>query len=426
MRCCAASSRWSCRHTICCACACTATGPANALQLKLVDASGDNVWWLNRADYVPPRVSSELTVRQRQIEFAWGPTADRVLRRAAAIELVVASGNGGRGELCFERLTLSTLPAPGPPPAATVSVSPRHWQVDLGEQREINGLFVRWPTDKRVRDFDVRLSDDAQRWRTVRRVRGAGRDVQVVWLPPELEARHVQLAFIGGVAAAPADVQVMGPEQWPTLNAALATLAKALPRGRLPRGFIGEQSYWTLVGVDGGGAHAAVISEDGAIEPHKRGPSLEPFIIDEAGRVTSWADVDIDHALRDGYLPLPQVRWSRPGLALSIEAGADGTPARAQLIARYTLANTGAAPRRLTLSLALRPWQVNPPAQFLNTPGGASRVQRLAWHGGTLQVEGRPWLQALTPPHSVVAGTFDNGDVLVDAAAQQPLAHARR
>jgi hypothetical protein len=216
-------------------------------------------------------------------------------------------------------------------------------------------------------------------------------------------------------------VQVMGPEQWPTLNAALATLAKALPRGRMPRGFIGEQSYWTLVGVDGGGAHAAVISEDGAIEPRKRGPSLEPFIVDEAGRVTSWADVGIDHALRDGYLPLPQVRWSRPGFALSIEAGADGTRARAHLIARYTLANTGDAPRRLTLVLALRPWQVNPPAQFLNTPGGASRVQRLAWHSGTLRVDGQPWLQALTPPDRVVAGTFDNGDVLVDAAAQQPL-----
>ncbi|HSW21287.1 MAG TPA: discoidin domain-containing protein, partial [Burkholderiaceae bacterium] len=396
-------------------------GPANALQLKLVDASGDNVWWLNRVDYVPPRLSTELTIRQRQIEFAWGPTTDRVLRRAAAIELVVASGSGGRGELCFEQLTLNTLPAPGPPPTATVSVSPQHWQVDLGEQREISGLFVHWPTDTRVRDFDVRLSDDAKRWRTVHRVRGAGRDMQVVWLPPELEARHLRLASTGGAAPAPADVQVMGPEQWPTPNAALATLAKALPRGRVPRGFIGEQSYWTLVGVDGGAAHAAVISEDGAIEPHKRGPSLEPFIVDESGRVTSWTDVTIDHALRDGYLPLPQVRWSRPDLALSIEAGADGTPSRSRLLARYTLANTGNAPRRLTLLLALRPWQVNPPAQFLNTPGGASRVQRLAWHGGTLQVDGRPWLRALTPPHSVVAGTFDNGDVLVDAAAQQPL-----
>jgi hypothetical protein len=405
-------------------------GPANALQIKLVDASGENVWWLNRPDYVPPRRSTDLVIRQRQIEFAWGPTTDRVLRRAAAIELVVASGAGGRGELCFERLTLTTLPAPGPRPAPIVKVSPRHWQVDLGEPREINGLFVRWPQGTRARRddkgaparaFDVQVSDDARAWRTVRRVRGAGREQQVLWLPPELEARHVRLAHIAPRADPPADVQVMGPEQWPNTNAALSTLAKTLPRGRLPRGFIGEQSYWTLVGVDGGGAHAAVVSEDGALEPRRRGPSLEPFIVDESGRLTTWADVRIEHALRDGYLPLPAVRWSAPGLGLSIEAGADGIRERAQLIARYTLANTGDTPRRLTLALALRPWQVNPPAQFLNTPGGVSRVQRLAWQRGTLRVNGQPWLHALTPPTSVVAGTFDNGDVLVDAAAQRPL-----
>ena len=397
------------------------SGPANSLQFKLVDGSGDNVWWMNRPDYVPPRRSTELTIRQRQVEFAWGPTTDRVLRRAAAIELVVASGSGGRGELCFDRLTLTTLPAPGPRPAEVVSVSPRHWQVDLGEPREVNGLLVRWPRAARTRDFDVRLSDDARRWRTVRRVRDSGREVQALWLPPELEARHVRLAFRQAGTAPPEHVEVKGPLEWPTLNAALSALAGALPRGRLPRGFVGEQNYWTLLGVDQGGASAAVVSEDGAIEPRKRGPSLEPFVVDDSGQLITWADVTTAHALREGYLPLPEVRWSRPGVALSIEAGAAGSRERAQLIARYTLANTSDAPRRLTLALALRPWQVNPPAQFLNTPGGASHVQRLQWQRDTLRVDDRLWLRALTPPTQVVAGTFDQGDALVDAAAQRPL-----
>ncbi len=396
-------------------------GPPNALQFKLVDASGDNVWWMNRPDYEPPRRSSELTIRQRQIEFAWGPTADRVLRRAAAIELVVASGAGGRGELCFEHLALTALPPPGPRPVETVSMTARHWQVDLGERREVNGLLVRWPATAGARDFDVQLSDDARRWRTVRRVRGSGRDVQMLWLPVELEARQVRLAFRNSATTPPSRVEVKGPLEWPTLNAALSALAAVLPRGRLPRGFVGEQSYWTLVGVDGGGAHSAVISEDGAIEPRKRGPSLEPFVIDDDGQLVTWTDVGTTHALREGYLPLPEVRWSRPGLALSIEAGAAGVRERAQLVARYTLSNRGDTPRRMTLALALRPWQVNPPAQFLNTPGGAARVQRLAWHRHTVQVNDRPWLRALTPPTSVVAGTFDHGDPLVDAAAQRPL-----
>ena len=302
--------------------------------------------------------------------------------------------------------------------------------MDLGERREINGLFLRWAPGARARGIDER-APCATSTCNCRKTRNAGAPcavcaapaatLQALWLPPELEARHVRLAF-QHTSAAPLDVQVMDPEQWPTRNAALATLANALPRGRAPRGFVGEQSYWTLVGVDGGGAHSAVISEDGALEPHKLGPSLEPFIIDESSRLVSWADVSIDHALRDGYLPLPQVRWSQPGAALSIEACADGTRARAQLIARYTLANTGASRRRLTLALVLRPWQVNPPAQFLNAPGGVSRVQRLAWQGRTLQPRRAAVVAcADSRRRACVAGAFDNGDVLVDAAAQQPL-----
>ena len=247
----------------------------------------------------------------------------------------------------------------------------------------------------------------------MRRVRGSGRDVLPLWLP-ESETRYLRLALRRGAPAgyALADVQAKSPIEWPSLNDALRSLARAAPRGRYPRTFVGEQNYWTLVGVDGGGAHAALISEDGAIEPRKAGPSIEPFVIDEAGQVSSWADVRIEHALRDGYLPLPQVRWAGNGFTLSIEAGADGAPERAQLIARYALTNTGTSRRTLSFALALRPWQVNPPTQLLNTPGGASAVRHVAWRGSTLRVDGRDWLHALTPPNAVGGAAFDQGDAL--------------
>ena len=124
----------------------------------------------------------DLTIRKRQIEFAWGPTSDRTLRRAAAIELVVASGEGGRGELCFERLALRTLPrpdrcrrsSPARPPRADAARARRQgdtawrsargaaqpWQVDFGAPRELNGLLLRWPDGARASDFDVQFSDD--------------------------------------------------------------------------------------------------------------------------------------------------------------------------------------------------------------------------------------------------------------------------
>ena len=39
-------------------------------------------------------------------------------------------------------------------------------------------------------------------------------------------------------------------------NAGIQAMASVAPRGVYPRAFSGEQSYWTLVGVDGGAATA--------------------------------------------------------------------------------------------------------------------------------------------------------------------------
>ena len=85
--------------------------PPNALQMKLVDATGANVWWGRKNEFRVPPDWQTLRFRQREIEFAWGPTPDRALRRSAAIELVIASGSGaGKGSVCFDRLELRELP----------------------------------------------------------------------------------------------------------------------------------------------------------------------------------------------------------------------------------------------------------------------------------------------------------------------------
>src|SRR5262249_19506589 len=76
--------------------------PANTLQFKLVDASGENVWWVNRPDYVFADEWQRLRFKKRPIAFAWGPAADRTLKRSAALEFVIARGQGGgKGVVCF-------------------------------------------------------------------------------------------------------------------------------------------------------------------------------------------------------------------------------------------------------------------------------------------------------------------------------------
>ena len=79
--------------------------PVNTLQFKLIDASGENVWWLNRPDFAFPQEWQQIRIKKRQIEFAWGPVKDRTLRTSAAIEFVVSSGrDGGRGSVYFGQL----------------------------------------------------------------------------------------------------------------------------------------------------------------------------------------------------------------------------------------------------------------------------------------------------------------------------------
>src|SRR5690348_12457788 len=93
-------------------------GPPNSLQFKLVDATGENVWWVNRPDFALPREWQEVRFEKRHFSFAWGPTPDRELRHSARIELVVARGlEGGNGTVCFDRLSFHELPPSSAAPA---------------------------------------------------------------------------------------------------------------------------------------------------------------------------------------------------------------------------------------------------------------------------------------------------------------------
>jgi hypothetical protein len=104
-----------------------ADAPVNHFQVKLVDASGDNVWWVNRPDFAFPNAWQQVRIKPRHVEFAWGPTKDRTLRHVAAIEFAVAAGrDGGRGSVYVNRLELRELPEPPaamPPVLASASSS---------------------------------------------------------------------------------------------------------------------------------------------------------------------------------------------------------------------------------------------------------------------------------------------------------------
>jgi hypothetical protein len=399
-------------------------GATNDFQFKLVDASGDNVWWVNRPDAALPQRLADVKIRRRQIEFAWGPASDRTLRQTQFVEFVIAAGrDGGRQSLCVAKLTLAErAPDPQPWPQPTLKTGARTLAIDYGHAREFNGVALRWPAAARTLDYEVQASDDGRRWRVLRRVRGSDGGLDALFLP-ETEARHLRIRWSRPVARP--DIELRSAAEWPTLNAVLASLAADAPRGDLPRAFVGEQNYWTLVGVDGGGGRSALISEDGALEIGRGGYSLEPSVrLDDGTRIT-WAGVAITQRLRDGYLPLPAVHWQHAAFTLDIEAAADGPGDAPELLARYVLRNTDARTRTFTLMLALRPWQVNPPQQFLATPGGASAVRSLRWRGEALAVGERPPLRFTELPQRVSALPFDGGASLAALRAAPALTGLR-
>ncbi|WP_347304547.1 discoidin domain-containing protein (plasmid) [Croceibacterium sp. TMG7-5b_MA50] len=408
------------------------TGGVNDLQVKFTDAGGENVWWVQRPDFRATGEWQTLRLRPRDVSFAWGPTTAKALQTTQAVEIVVVRGrDGGAGTLEVDDLRLTPLPPPGPLPKPTASDAAvldgsrdtsvslaRPLVLDLGGRRELGGLTLDWAAGTGA-DYRVEASDDGREWRLLRAVTGGdgGRDL----LPlPETEAAWLRI--VGDDQVRLAEVAIM-PREWAeTPNAIIAALAKEAPRGTYPRGF-SEQSYWTLVASDGG-AVSGLIGEDGAIEVAKGGFSVEPFIID-GDRVSGWADVTASHRLEDGYLPLPQVAWQGAGWKLETSLTAD--QANPRLLARYRLTNNGYAPRTLTLALAVRPFQVNPPAQFLSQQGGVSPISAVGWDGTRLAVTtpaalpGDPVVTRqvvpLLRPQAVATRPFDHGALAHPAIA---------
>jgi hypothetical protein len=178
----------------------------------------------------------------------------------------------------------------------------------------------------------------------------------------------------------------------------------------------GEQTAWTIVGVDGGD-DSGLLSEDGALEVGKGAFSIEPLVV-EGSRVASWADVEARQSLADDYLPIPGVTWRQARWELRVSAFASGSRGDSRLIVRYTVRNLTAQPLPLQLVLAVRPFQVNPPSQFLNLVGGASAIRHITWDGTTLSVNSDRKVIPLRTPDRVGAFPFDAGPItrLVSAA----------
>jgi len=168
-----------------------AESPSNNFEIKFIDSTGNNVWWVNYRNYNFPGDWTKIRIKKRHISFAWGPTEDHDLNRVDRIEFTVASFVGGKGTLWLDDLKFEPLSPETddfPDPAVSASSSARHqrsvlvtdgsgetfWQSRKGGQqkitfdfkgrREFGGLLIEWLEGSHAKAFDVFLSSDGKKW----------------------------------------------------------------------------------------------------------------------------------------------------------------------------------------------------------------------------------------------------------------------
>jgi hypothetical protein len=411
--------------------------PPNNLEFKLTDGQG-NVHWLKRLNVEYPHMWTKQRIARRQITFAWGPEGGGVIRTVRKIEFAVSCGSGGNGRVCisnfrFEPLDTGIVVAPGPEVSMSAGATgetpvfvgsdsiltfqgrthlPEHgWlQVDFKRVKEIGGLVIDWDSLAYAVSYDVLFSEDGKEWATAYSVTSGngGRDYVCI---RDCEARFLKLEVkkcSRQRACTIHRVVFRGAAFSMSTNDFFFALASDAPPGRFPKYFLNRQSYWTVVGVNGD-SKKALVNEEGQIEIAKERCSIEPFLSID-GELLTWNSVKAEQSLLDDYLPLPTVTWTgRNGWRLKIQPVAAGRADSSILLVKYSV-KAGRNPCSVQLFLALRPFQVNPPWQALNTVGGAARVDSILYSEGLVEVNDTRII-SLTCPSAFGAAEFDQGDI---------------
>ncbi|MEZ6243299.1 MAG: hypothetical protein R3B57_09670 [Phycisphaerales bacterium] len=400
--------------------------PSNNLEFKLVSPSGEDVWWVNRRGFTPPREWTRLTQKRRHFEFAWGPSGGAPMKQVGWIEIAISAGEGGSGVIFLDQLTYEPLPEHEPTPdhphvRTGKGAGEENAELDMGEAFpwegapgedawvelrfdepvEINAVELVWQEGHTPRRFTL----DVERVGGVRsRSLSALPGLQAFFMPEtEINAVCVRIDDAGHAPAVLRSIHLSPIDESADVNAFFARLATRAPPGSYPAYFSGRQTPWTVVGVPGSDREA-LLSADGAVELDKGGFTIEPFLV-AGDQVLTWADAEISPSLEEGYLPIPSVRWDCGDLRLETTALATGEAGSSRVLLRYRVTNRGRASRSVRLVLAARPFQALPPWQRLNIVGGFSPIRELLVERDRMVINGRRRVDALTKADWVVPAT---------------------
>ena len=384
--------------------------PRNAFEFKLVDGTNENVWRYRVDAFDFPEAWRPILIRDREIDFAWGPLGGGPPGRVAAVELVIAAGPGGSGTVWIDELWLrddtylltplvrasSSLPGHEPQNALSpseasswrseTSADPQWLLIDFQKEREWGGLVIHWEKGFQAQQFDLDVSVDGNNWRTAYATGQAGTEKSYLYLPGTV-SRYMKLTCRKSAEDRGFSIRHLEVKPYDfsrTIHHFFQNIAREEPLGLFPKYFLGRQTYWTTVGT-GEGDTQALMNEEGMVEVDKGSFSIEPFLYAE-GRLFSWADVELSQELAKGYLPLPSSQWQTRTFTMKITAFAFGKPP--VLYLRYRIENRAQEHQSVRLFTALRPFQVTPTWQHWQSFGGVSPIREMSFHRGAVRVNG--------------------------------------
>ena len=409
--------------------------PGNIFEFKLADASNQNVWRYRVESFDFTQDWQPVAIGNNQIEFAWGPLGAGPARSTAAIELVIAAGQGGKGTVWIDGLSFQDLTYRSVPVAKASSEQPGHaaqnaldllptvnWRsqaqdepqwflVDFQQQRQYGALVIDWEQGFQARQFDVQISVDGAVWHTAYATSQAGWERSYVYLPGTV-SRYVRIGLYESTSSKGFGIKLIGVKPFDfsrSINDFFQNIAREEPAGLYPKYLLGRQTYWTPVGT-GDGDGQALFNEEGMVEVDKGSFSIEPFLY-VRDRLITWADVLLNQDLLKGYLPIPSSEWRTEGLVMKILSFVSNQIDRPVLYICYRIENTGWQSLSARLFAAIRPFQVNPAWQSWRSFGGVAPVGELSFHNGEVQVNGNKAVVPLTAASGFGAVACAQGSV---------------
>ena len=416
-----------------------AESPSNNFEIKFIDSTGQNVWWVNNRNFDFPIDWKNIRIKKRHINFAWGPTDDHSLKRIDRIEFTIASFVGGAGTIWLDDLKFEPLPPepknyPEPLVLAksqsfdlipnniidgnlnsywkSVGIKDQLITIDFQTKREFGGLKINWLNNYQAQSFDILLSEDGYKWKKVYSVSSNQSAVSFIKLT-EAEARMVRINLTKGFSDESfgiSEISFLDIENSLSANDFLIYTSKNSPRGFYPRYFLDEASFWTVVGVNND-VKEALINEDGMVEVDKARFSIEP-LLKINNNFFNWSNIEATQSLEDNCLPIPIVNWSCDSVSLGIKAFANGPANKnSTLYVEYVLKNNSSDVNNGSLYLLIRPYQVNPHYQFLNLPGGVGKINSIKEIDNKIYIDDKIVIP-ITDYSSFGAVSFDAGNMI--------------